>query len=92
MSTKTQSQPAVMFRHNYGYSGGRMKYRSPLYSAVQSVQYNSTNSTGPCSLPVQIDNCDYDKDNQYDSLKCQGENGFRGMIISNYTECPNKIT
>ena len=67
MTTKMSSQPpAVMFKTNFGFRGSGL--RNPLFTGsnpVQGVQYSSL----PCH--VQGDLCD--NENNYESLKYEGE-------------------
>ena len=75
MTTKMSSQPPVMFKTNFGFRGGGL--RNPLFggnSPVQGVQYSS--------LPCHVQADQRDSDNNYDSLKYEGENTstFKGLI------------
>ena len=71
MTTKTQSQP-VMFKNNFGF---KANIRSQAYSAVHSIQCNSTEHY---SLPCHI-NENKTSANTFDSLKYEGESRTRGI-------------
>ena len=75
MTTKLQGQPSVIFRQNFGFKPG---LRNTLYSAVQGIQCDQYNSL-PCQPVQTMDTSDNDNlANNFDSLKCEGENGYRG--------------
>ena len=75
MTTKLQGQPSVIFRQNFGFKPG---LRNTLYRAVQGIQCDQYNSL-PCQPVQTMDTSDNENlANNFDSLKCEGENGYRG--------------
>ena len=81
MTTKLQGQPSVIFRQNFGFKPG---LRNTLYSAVQGIQCDQYNSL-PCQPVQTMDISDNDNlANNFDSLKCEGENGYRGNYFHHH--------